>query len=66
MESLHAIFIELNSNILNRISIQLKRNGMQIGEKNIENLFMNMIFKKTLKKHIFKRIFCHVFHLILD
>jgi hypothetical protein len=47
MESLHAICIELNSNKFNRISIQLKRNGMQIGEKNIEILFMNIRFKKS-------------------
>jgi hypothetical protein len=57
MASLHVICIELNSNKLNRISIQLKRNGMQISEKNIEILFMNMMFKKILKKtHIQKNI----------
>jgi hypothetical protein len=37
-------WVEFNSN-LNKI--QLKRNGMQIGEENIEDLLMNMVLEKT-------------------
>jgi hypothetical protein len=36
-------YVEFNSNL---IKIQLKRNGMQIGEKSIENLLMNMVLEK--------------------
>jgi hypothetical protein len=61
MESLHAICIKLNSNRLTRISIQLKRNGMQIGEKNIENLFMNMFFLNLKKNTYSKKYFAMFF-----
>ncbi len=49
---------ELNSNStklnwqLNWIEIQLKKNEMQIGGENIENMFVNMMLeKKPLKRH---------------
>ncbi len=49
---------ELNSNStklnwqLNWITIQLKKNEMQIGGENIENMFVNMMLeKKPLKRH---------------
>ncbi len=35
--------LELNSNW---IKIELKINGMQIGGKGIENIFVNMVLKK--------------------
>jgi hypothetical protein len=54
--------IELNSNtsneirielkLLNSIQIQSKKHGMKISEKDIKNLFINiMLKKKTSKKH---------------
>ncbi len=39
---------KFNSNILNRISIQSKGNGIQIGIKNIENMLM--LKKKNFEK----------------
>ncbi len=49
---------ELNSNStklnqqLNKDSIKLKKNEMQIGGENIENMFVNMMLeKKPLKRH---------------
>jgi hypothetical protein len=36
-------YVEFNFNL---IKIQLKRNGIQIGEESIENLFMNMVLEK--------------------
>ncbi len=45
----HCMQIELN---LNWIQIQLKRNGLQIGGKVIENLAVNMALKKTNFKNI--------------
>ncbi len=35
---------KLNSYILNHIQIQLKRYGMQIGVKGIENLLVTMVY----------------------
>jgi len=54
--------IELNSNtsneirielkLLNSIQIQSKKHGMKISEKDIKNLFINiMLKKKNSKKH---------------
>ncbi len=45
----HCMKIELkilkfDSNALNWIKIELKRNGIQIGTKGIENLLMTMMF----------------------
>ncbi len=39
--------IQLDSNILIRIKIELEINEMQIGGKCIENMLMNMMLKKT-------------------
>jgi hypothetical protein len=40
----------------------LKKIGMQIDEKDIENLFVNMALEKKLKKkHIFEKTPFHVF-----
>ncbi len=43
---------------LNKIQIQLKRNGMQIDVKYIENLIATMVLKDNLKKTNMKR---HIF-----
>ncbi len=36
--------LKFTSNTLNQIQIQLRRNGMQIGAKGIENMLMIMVF----------------------
>jgi hypothetical protein len=36
--------LKFDSNALNWIKIELKRNGIQIGTKGIENLLMTMMF----------------------
>jgi hypothetical protein len=47
--TLNLIETRLNSIKFNNwIEIQLKKNGMQIGGKGIENMFMNMALKKKL------------------
>jgi hypothetical protein len=46
---LHATWIQLKwtkFKLLDLIQIQLKRNGMQIGEKCIENLLVNVVEAK--------------------
>jgi len=35
---------------VNKINIQLKINEMQIGEEDIENVFMNIMLENKLKK----------------
>jgi hypothetical protein len=55
---------KLNSNTLNEIKIQLTRNGMQIGAKDVENLRRTMVLKrKKLQKdaYIWKYIFPFLF-----
>ncbi len=41
------------------ITIQLKRNGIQIGAKDIENLIVTMMLKKELWKDIFAFFFAN-------
>ncbi len=47
--------------------IKLKRNGMQIGGKGIENMVVNMVLEKKLKEHtIPKRDNSMLLHLGID
>jgi hypothetical protein len=54
-------FIELKSNTLNGIWIQLTTNDMWIDGEGIQNLLVNMeLEKKTLKRHNSKKTPFHV------
>jgi hypothetical protein len=61
-EKLSSIWMKIFNDIaciLIWIQIQVKTNGMQIGEKGITNIFMNMMLEKEnfTKSHIRKETF---------
>jgi hypothetical protein len=61
-EKLSSIWMKIFNDIaciFNWIQIQVKTNGMQIGEKGITNIFMNMMLEKEnfTKSHIRKETF---------
>jgi nitric oxide synthase oxygenase domain/subunit len=52
---------------LNWTQIQLKKNGIQTDKENFQNLLMNMVLERNLKKkHKYEKIPFHAFHLEMD